>query len=297
MNRNWFLSVICLFVFMSGCQCLLADESSSMPAKEKLWPNGAPGGGEPTITAFLPPKENANGTAAVVCPGGSYETLAEYEGVPVAQWLNTIGVAGIVLEYRHSGTGFHHPAPMQDIQRAIRTVRARAKKWGLRSDRIGVLGFSAGGHLSSTAATHYDAGNAESDDPVERVSCRPDFAILIYATTNLNSQHSHKRTRRGLLGESPKPELIELLSNDQHVTSETPRTFLVHSWDDEVVPVENSVLFYMALRRAKVPAEMHLFRQGGHGGSLKHNNWPPLAERWLRIEGVIPADELNKKGQ
>ena len=259
------------------------------PSEEKLWPAGAPGGGEPKITTFLAPEDIANGVALVVCPGGSYDHLAAYEGVPVARWLNTLGVAGIVLEYRHSGTGYHHPNPMQDIQRAIRTVRARVDKCNLEPDRIGVLGFSAGGHLASTAATHFDEGNPNSADPVERVSCRPDFAILIYATTNLTDEYTHERTRHGLLGENPKPELIELLSNDKHVTAETPPTFLVHSWDDELVPVENSVLFYMALRRAKVPAEMHLFLKGGHGGSLKFNNWPPLAERWMRIQGLIPG--------
>lgn len=264
------------------------------PVAEKLWPSGAPGGGNPKITTFLAPEQKANGTAVVVCPGGSYRALAAYEGVPVARWLNTLGVAGIVLEYRHSGTGYQHPAPMQDIQRAIRTVRARAKQWNLKPDRIGVLGFSAGGHLASTAATHFDKGNPKALDPVERVSCRPDFAILIYATTNLTDEYTHKKTRRGLLGENPKPELIELLSNDKHVTAETPPTFLIHSWDDKVVPVENSVLFYMALRRAKVPAEMHLFRKGGHGGSLKHNDWPRLAKRWMRIEHLIPTVPTKK---
>ena len=293
-NCRWLVGWLLVCLMLGPYQSPRADEAPK-PVPKELWPDGAPGGGKPTITTFLAPKDKANGTAMVVCPGGSYRTLAAYEGVPVARWLNTIGVAGIVLEYRHSGTGFHHPAPIQDIQRAIRTVRARAQQWKLKPDRIGVLGFSAGGHLSSTAATHFDKGDPKSDDPVEQVSCRPDFAILIYATTNLTDEVTHKGTRRGLLGENPKPELIKLLSNDKHVTVETPPTFLVHSWDDNVVPVENSVLFYMALRRAKVPAEMHLFRKGGHGGSLKHNDWPPLAERWLRIEGLIPSKTVTPK--
>lgn len=273
--------VTCLFI---GVQNANADEQ--LPKAELLWPKGAPGGGEPKITTFLPDK--ANGTAVIVCPGGSYKTLAAYEGIPVGQWLNTIGVAGIVLEYRHSGTGFHHPAPIQDLQRTIRTVRSRAEDLRIKPDRIGVLGFSAGGHLCSTAATHFDSGNSASGDPIERVGCRPDFAILIYATTNLTDQYTHKGTRQGLLGDNPSQELIELLSNDTHVTAETPPTFLVHPWDDEIVPIENSMLFYSALRKAGVPSEMHLFREGGHGGSLGHNNWPPLAERWMRIEGLIP---------
>jgi acetyl esterase/lipase len=286
--RCW--TVIGLLATFSLCgQCSAVAAESLEPMAELLWPNGAPGGGEPKITAFLAAPDKSNGTAVVVCPGGSYRTLAEYEGVPVAQWLNTFGVAGFVLEYRHSGTGFHHPAPIQDLQRAIRTVRARSAKWKIKPDRIGVLGFSAGGHLCSTAATHFDNGDSSSHDPVERAGCRPDFAILIYATTNLTDQYTHKDTRRGLLGDNPKQKLIELLSNDARVTAETPPTFLVHSWDDEVVPVENSVLFYMALRNAKVPAEMHLFRKGGHGGSLKHNDWPPLAQRWMRIQGLIPS--------
>jgi acetyl esterase/lipase len=266
----------------------MAAESQE-PKTMMLWPNGAPGGGEPKLTAFPAAHDKSNGTAVVVCPGGSYRTLAEYEGKPVAQWLNTFGVAGFVLEYRHSGTGFHHPAPIQDLQRAIRTVRARSEEWKIKPDRIGVLGFSAGGHLCSTAATHFDKGDPNSRDSVERVGCRPDFAILIYATTNLTDQYTHKDTRRGLLGDKSTQQLIELLSNDAHVTAETPPTFLVHSWDDDVVPVENSVLFYMALRKARVPAEMHLFRKGGHGGSLKHNDWPPLAQRWMRIQGLIPS--------
>jgi acetyl esterase/lipase len=262
---------------------------SQEPMTEMLFPNGAPGGGEPKITAFPAAAEISNGTAVIVCPGGSYRTLAEYEGAPVAKWLNTFGVAGFVLEYRHSGTGFHHPAPLQDLQRAIRSVRARSDEWKINPDRIGVLGFSAGGHLCSTAATHFDQGDTNSDDAVERVGCRPDFVILIYATTNFTDQYTHQGTRRGLLGDNPKQELIGLLSNDDHVTAETPPTFLVHSWDDDVVPVENSVLFYMALRKAQVPAEMHLFRKGGHGGSLKHNDWPPLAQRWMQIQGVVPS--------
>jgi acetyl esterase/lipase len=278
-----------LTVILWFCALDATAAESQEPKTEMLWRNGAPGGGEPKITAFPAAAEISTGTAVIVCPGGSYRTLAEYEGAPVAKWLNTFGVAGFVLEYRHSGTGFHHPAPLQDLQRAIRTVRSRSDEWKLKPDRIGVLGFSAGGHLCSTAATHFDQGDANSADPVERVGCRPDFAILIYATTNLTDEYTHQGTRRGLLGDNPKQELIELLSNDAHVTSETPPTFLVHSWDDDVVPVENSVLFYMALRKAQVPAEMHLFRKGGHGGSLKHNDWPPLAQRWMINQGLIPS--------
>lgn len=283
--------------WLAACFSLALATSSALaedpaaPAPQLLWTSGAPGGGEPKITVFPAPDESATGTAVIVCPGGSYKGLAAYEGNPVAEWLNTIGVTGIVLEYRHSGTGFHHPAPLQDIQRAIRTVRSRADEWKLRADRIGVLGFSAGGHLASTAATHYDDGDPESADSIEHFGCRPDFAILIYATTNFSDEVTHPGTREGLLGDKPTPELIKLLSNDLHVTKHTPPAFLVHAWDDEVVPVENSVLYYLALRRAKVPAEMHLFRKGGHGGSLQHNDWPPLAERWLRTEGLIPSTD------
>jgi acetyl esterase/lipase len=275
-----------------GVRDALAAESQQ-PKAEILWPNGAPGGGDPKLTAFRAAPDKSNGTAVVVCPGGSYRTLAAYEGAPVAQWLNSFGVAGFVLEYRHSGTGFYHPAPIQDLHRAIRTVRARSEEWKIKPDRIGVLGFSAGGHLCSTAATHFEKGDPNSPDPIERVGCRPDFAILIYATTNLTDQYTHQGTRRGLLGDNPEQKLIQLLSNDAHVTAETPPTFLVHAWDDDVVPVENSVLFYMALRKANVPAEMHLFRKGGHGGSLKHNDWPPLAQRWMQMQGLIPSSKAE----
>jgi acetyl esterase/lipase len=280
------MGLLTIFSWSRACDAMAAQ--SQDPKAELLWPNGAPGGGEPKLTAFRAAAETSNGTGVIVCPGGSYRTLAEYEGAPVAKWLNTFGVSGFVLEYRHSGMGFHHPAPLQDLQRAIRTVRARSEEWKIKPNRIGVLGFSAGGHLCSTAATHFDKGDPNSAEPVERVGCRPDFAILIYATTNFTDQYTHQGTRRGLLGDNPDQKLIELLSNDAHVTSETPPTFLVHSWDDDVVPVENSVLFYMALRKAKVPAEMHLFRKGGHGGSLKHNDWPPLAQRWMQMQELIP---------
>ena len=275
-----------------GVRDAIAAESQQ-PKAEMLWPNGAPGGGGPKLTAFRRTRTSPMERQWLFAQAAPTERLLSMKVHPLRNGSNSFGVAGFVLEYRHSGTGFYHPAPIQDLHRAIRTVRARPRKWKIKPGRIGVLGFSAGGHLCSTAATHFEKGDPNSSDPIERIGCRPDFAILIYATTNLTDQYTHQGTRRGLLGDNPEQKLIELLSNDAHVTAETPPTFLVHAWDDDVVPVENSVLFYMALRKSNVAAEMHLFRKGGHGGSLKHNDWPPLAQRWMQMQGLIPSSKAE----
>ena len=283
---------VCSYLLqLSICLWVQGEQLSDGPVSivRPLWKDGAPGGGDPTITIHFPPPDAANGSVAVVCPGGSYAGLASYEGDPVAKWLNSLGVAGAVLTYRHQGTGFGHPFPLQDIQRAIRILRFQAERRKWDPMRIGAVGFSAGGHLCSTAGTHFDRGDPKADDVIDRESCRPDFLILIYASITLDEKFAHPRTKRNLLGEDPDPDLVEYLSNDRHVTERTPPTFLVHALDDSKVPVEHSVLFYMALRTANVPAEMHLFERGGHGGGLKHNSWPELAIPWLRIHGLLPS--------
>lgn len=264
-----------------------------------LWPGGAPGAlgdrpqDKPQITVSLPPRDKATGAAIVVCPGGGYGGLAmDHEGKQIAEWLNSFGVAAAVLEYRHRGKGYGHPAPMQDVQRAIRTVRANAEKWEIKPERVGVLGFSAGGHLASTAATHFDRGNAQSDDPVERQSCRPDFAVLCYPVIAFDQPYTHQGSQRNLLGESADPALVASLSNEKQVTSETPPTFLWHTTEDTAVPPENSVQFYLALRRAGAPAEMHVFEHGRHGLGLAKDIpavslWPKLCEDWLRGRGFL----------
>ncbi len=209
-----------------------------------LWPGGAPGAmgdepvDKPNITVYLPPKDKANGAAVLICPGGGYGGLAvEHEGKQIAHWLNSNGLAGIILRYR-LGPRYHHPAPMQDAHRAMRIVRSRATEWNVDPQRVGVIGFSAGGHLASAISTHFDAGDPEASDPIERQSCRPDFAILCYPVITMTEPWMHKGSKRNLLGDAPDPKLAENLSNDRQVTDHTPPTFLFHTSDDGGVPVQ-----------------------------------------------------------
>jgi acetyl esterase/lipase len=265
-----------------------------------LWPEGAApgshgGGAEdtPAITLYLPPRERANGAAVVICPGGGYGMLADHEGEPVARWLNTLGVAGVVLRYR-LGPRHRHPVMLGDAARALRTVRARAAGWDLDPVRVGILGFSAGGHLASTAATHFDEGDAAAGDPVERESARPDVAILIYPVITLRPPHAHAGSRQNLLGPEPDDDLVGLLSNETQVTPRTPPAFLVHSADDAAVPVENSLLFALALRSAGVPFAAQIYEHGGHGYGLGGDDpvlsaWPDQCAAWLRRRGFLAA--------
>jgi acetyl esterase/lipase len=257
-----------------------------------LWPAGAPlaKGAEdadvPTLTPFPPPAGKANGGAVIVCPGGGYQMLAQHEGQPVAEWLNTLGFAGFVLKYRIAPK-YQHPAPMLDAQRAIRTVRSRAAGWGVNPGCIGILGFSAGGHLASTAGTHFDAGKSGSSDPIERASSRPDFQILVYPVVSF-SQSFHLGSRKNLLGDNPLEDVVTLLSNEKQVTTETPPAFLVHSIADGAVPCENSILFAAACRKAGVPFELHLIERGAHGLGLKDTEpawarWPAICAEWLKL--------------
>lgn len=288
-----------------ACALMLGAVATAAGAGERevvpLWTEGAPGGpaagaeNAPTLTVCLP--DTPSGAGIVVCPGGGYGGLAlDHEGDQVAAWLNENGVAAFILRYRHRGTGFGHPAPLQDAQRAIRTVRTRVKAWNVEPDRIGILGFSAGGHLASSAGTHFDAGRPDADDPVERVSCRPDFMVLIYPVISFTEPFSHSGSRKNLLGTQPAEDLVELFSNEKQVTRQTPPTFLVHTTEDSGVPPENSIAFYAALRKAKVPAEMHIFEKGPHGFGLGQKvgaagNWPRLCIEWMRGRGLLgPAD-------
>ena len=203
------------------------------------------------ITVHLPSPEKANGAAVVICPGGGYGGLVVgAEGHGIAQWLNQHGIAGIVLEYRlPSGRPF---VPLLDAQRAIRTVRASAKQWNIDPDRIGIIGFSAGGHLASTAGTHFDAGDPQADDPIDRVSCRPDFMILVYPVITMDEK-THGGSKANLLGRDPTPELLNLFSNEKQVTAKTPPAFLAHAQDDTVVTPDNSRMFYEALQSIRSP--------------------------------------------
>lgn len=273
--------------------------SAAQPKAELLWPAGAPGAkgdsdnDKPTLTIYLPSPELATGAAVVVCPGGGYAGLAStYEGNEIAEWLNSFGVAGFVLKYRHKGTGYQHPAPLDDAQRAIRTVRARSTEFHVDPARIGILGFSAGGHLASSAGTHFDQGKADAKDAVDRAGCRPDFLVLCYPVISFVAPTMHQGSKKNLLGENPDPKLVEHMSSELQVTSDTPPTFLWHTDADSGVPPENSVLFYLALRKAKVPAELHVFEKGRHGLGLAQKEpgtraWPDLAQAWMRGRGLL----------
>ena len=305
--RHGYLSAIAFgaSLAISGCAGTQAPPSTtSAPAARPLvaraqpaiplWTNGAPGAlgtadvDRPIITPYLPPVGTANGTAVVIFPGGGYQHLSmEKEGSDVANWLAGTGVTAFVVRYR-LGPTYHHPIELGDAQRAIRIVRSRATEWNIDARRLGIIGFSAGGHLASTAGTHYDAGNTSSSDPIERVSSRPDFMLLLYPViTFRDTVLMHRGSRDNLIGKAPDPALVQLLSNETQVTRDTPPTFLVHSTDDRTVPVENSIMFYQALKAKGVPAEMHIFEYGGHGFGLAPSDptlgaWTTLCEAWVR---------------
>jgi acetyl esterase/lipase len=272
----------------------------------RLWDKGAPGApptkpqDEPELYVKLPTGP-ATGTAVIILPGGGYGSLAmTYEGLDVGDWLGSFGVTAFVLKYRMHGTGHMHPIPMMDGQRAIRTVRARAAEWKIDPSRIGVLGFSAGGHLASTLGTHFDKGDAQSSDPIERVSSRPDFLILCYPVISLTMPTTHKGSLGNLLGKNPDAELLHSLSNETQVTPETPPTFIFQTSEDKGVPAENSVAFYLALHKAGVPAEMHIFQNGPHGVGLAKTlpgtkEWPELCRNWLQVRGLLEPSKNTKK--
>ncbi len=257
-------------------------QSAAQPPRLEfpLWPDGAPGalGKEakdiPTLTPFFPPPAKASGAALIICPGGAYAGLAPHEGVHYALWLNEQGIAGFVLKYRLATGGYKHPAMMQDVLRAIRYLRANAAKWRLDPNRIGVMGSSAGGHLASTALTHFDAGDPDSADPIDRVSSRPDLGVLCYPVITMGP-NTHAGSKRNLLGENPDNSLVELLSNEKQVTKDTPPTFIFHTFEDSTVKVENSLDFAAALRQHGVPFSLHIYPKGAHGLGLGSAQWDP----------------------
>jgi acetyl esterase/lipase len=262
-----------------------------------LWVAAAPGalGNEPkdipTLTPYL--VEGANRPAVVVCPGGGYGGLAGHEGHDYALWLNQQGISAFVLKYRLGSGGYRHPIMLGDAQRALRLVRSRAQEWRVDSSKVGIMGSSAGGHLASTALTHYDSGKSDANDPVDRLSSRPDFGILCYAVITMG-EHTHQGSRKNLLGDNPDPALIQLLSNELHVTKETPPCFLWHTWEDKGVKIENSLQFAAALAKADVPFDFHVYEKGRHGIGL--NDKPPFANAhpwshdlvyWFKARGII----------
>lgn len=279
----------------------------------KLWPNGVPGSirnesyaeieqlvdgspsrynkvSDPTLTVFLPAAGKATGTAVLICPGGGYGTLAfDHEGYQIARWLNENGIAGIILKYRlpsdlimkDKTTG-----PLQDAQEGIRSIRRHAAEWQINPRKVGVIGFSAGGHLASTLSTHY----AEKVYPSDTTSARPDFSLLIYPVITFDSTFTHMGSRTNLIGRKPSPGLIRHFSNEQQVDAMTPPAFMVHSMDDNVVPVRNSIEYYNRLVRYKIPSELHVFQAGGHGYGMSAGKgtqaaWPGLCINWLHGNG------------
>lgn len=301
---------IIISILIAGNISLLIGQNNVL----KIWPAGIPGSvkndsyvekmtenngspvsyqkvTDPTITISLPSREKATGTAVLVCPGGGYAGLAfDHEGIQIAKWLNENGIAAFILKYRlpsdlimkDKSTG-----PLQDAQEAMRIIRRNSKEWNINPRKVGVIGFSAGGHLASTLSTHF----AEKVyDVADTVSARPDFSILMYPVITMDASFTHAGSRKNLIGENPSDEAIKHFSNELQITSQTPPSFLVHSMDDGTVPVKNSMVYYEGLIKNKVPSELHIFQKGGHGYGLAINRdtqmaWPDLCLRWLKVSG------------
>lgn len=275
----------------------------------KVWPDGAPNDNgmtkpeekydgvrvrnvsEAVMYVYLPEKEINTGAAVLICPGGGYWIEAmDHEGFDMARFFQEKGVAGIVLKYRLPYG--HDEVPSSDARHALRTIRANAEEWGIDPEKIGIAGSSAGGHLASTAGTVFDSGNPDSDDPIEKMSCRPDFMLLLYPVITMDEEFTHMGSRENLIGKGHNKELIRKYSNELNVGAKTPPTFLILSDDDGAVPPRNSIEFYSALKRFNVPAEMHIFQKGGHGFGMRQegipaNNWPNMFIDWLKAREVI----------
>ena len=298
------LFIATLFMFMGSC---LLAQNQVIPLWEGDPPNYKESGEvtiwdtsdivrvrnvqKPDIAVFLPSKKNTTGEAVVICPGGGYHILAyDWEGSDIARWLNSKGISAFVLKYRLPGSSNNitpRLSPLMDAQRALRMVRAHAEQWNLDPERIGIMGFSAGGHLASTLSTHFDSGDPDSEDPIERQSCRPDFSILIYPVITFSDGFTHQGSKRALLGENPEEELVKYYSNELQVNENTPPAILIHSADDGSVPVENSLSYFDALMKFNQQSELHVYPYGGHGYSLAigkgHlSTWPDRVIDWIR---------------
>lgn len=288
-------TVIAFAVLVSSLIMSHAEVLSPIP----LWPNGAPGAlgtrpqDIPTLTPYLPDPTNTTGAAMVICPGGGYEHLAPHEGRDYALWLNQHGVTCFVLKYRLGSGGYHYPAEFQDVTCAMRWTRAHAADYKINPHRIGIMGSSAGGHLAATLLTHFDSGNTNADDPVERLSSRPDLGILCYAVITMG-EYTHQGSKDNLLGKHPSGKLVKLLSNELQVKTNTPPCFIWCTYEDKTVPMENSLMFAEALRKNHVPFDLHIYQKGGHGMGLKDK--PPFAHPhpwagdclfWLKQQGWV----------
>jgi acetyl esterase/lipase len=270
---------------------------SPLPQGIPLWKGMAPmshGTGEndiPEIIPFLPKLGGQRTPAVVICPGGGYGMLCmDYEGTDIGKWFADRGVAGFVLRYRLPGQGYRHPAPLLDAQRALRLVRSRAAEWNLDPKRIGIMGFSAGGHLAATLETHFDAGDAAATDAVDRESCRPNFAVLVYPVISMKAGITHQGSKDNLLGPNPDPALVESLSDETQVTAQTPPTVIAVADDDAVVPIANSRLMYAALQKAGVASALQEYPHGGHGfqGGKVPADWKEHVFDWLKGQGLVP---------
>ena len=288
------LRFVILLLLLAG-----SDVLGEQPERLRLWSEKAPGAiGDtekdcPSLLSYLPTGKKVERAAIIIFPGGGYRHLAmDHEGDQIAKWLNENGIHAFVCDYRHRGKGYGHPTPMLDAKRAMRTVRSNAISLGIDADKIGVLGFSAGGHLASTVATQFDSGNPNADDTIEQQSSRPDFAILCYPVIAMGESYSHKGSQHNLLGKDSADELIRLMSNQLQVTKETPPTFLWHAGEDSTVSPENSIVFFQALRAEGVTAELHVYAKGSHGiglaaGTPGAENWPTACLDWLHSLDLI----------
>jgi len=295
---NPFMKTISILAPAILC-CSLVLSHAEIQTPVPLWPDGAPGAlgtspnDIPTLTAYLPDPTNATGAAMVICPGGGYAGLAPHEGNDYALWLNQHGVTGFVLKYRLGSHGYRHPAMLQDAARAVRWVRAHAQEFNVDRHRIGIMGSSAGGHLAATLLTHFAAGDTNAADAVERESSRPDLGVLCYAVISLG-EFTHQGSRDNLLGPNPSPELVQLLSNELQVTTNTPPCFLWTTFEDTAVPMENTMLFAEALRKHQVPFALHVYEKGAHGMGLKDSApfahphpWAADCLFWLREQKFV----------
>ncbi len=249
----------------------------------------------PILDMYTPPAGTSNGTAVIICPGGGYGALAiSHEGAEVAKWLNSLGVTAFVLKYRLPDDSIMHDkaiGPLQDAQRAMRMVRRHAAEWGIDPKKIGIMGFSAGGHLAATLSTHFQEKVYE---PIDSTSARPDFSLLIYPVISMQEGITHSGSRENLLGKNPTPKQLAHFSNELQVTQQTPPAFLVHSMDDDTVPVQNSIRYALALKKFNTPSELHIYEHGGHGYGLGHSqdtesSWPDACKKWLKARGYLSA--------
>ncbi len=289
-------------LLLAICRQSLCAQQSEPPKSVLLWADGAPGAlgnvpsDQPRLFLFPAPENIRRGTRTgiLVLPGGGYSRLSvDEEGLPSVKWLNGLGISAFMLTYR-VGPRYHYPIEFCDASRAMRWIRSHAADYSVDPHRIGVWGFSAGGHLASTLGTHFDGGNPVAGDAIERASNRPDFMILTYPVIGPTGRAS-EGSFANLLGEHPNPSARDDLTNDRRVTAKTPPTFLVHTNDDQWVTSENSINFYLALRRVGVPAELHIYQHGDHGFGLAQSNpilssWPGLLANWLRVQGMLSAN-------